>query len=208
MQEQANEQERASSAGTIAGSGSQSRPASGGLDDVLRSAGGRGEELYQFLDTLGNIWNTQWYKGEIVEPWEDIVTGGHYWGAAMKGLGLGLAMTDFGNAMESGDAAGMAKAGFDAGATFATAPISLLWSGLSAEVGFFLPLNAAEADEHYRWAESRFSPTELVERYEAVQGFINYGNDNVERHAPWLNRAADQLMEKPADWLYKHGVRL
>jgi lauroyl/myristoyl acyltransferase len=41
-----------------------------------------------------------------------------------------------------------------------------------------------------------------------VQGFIDLGNDNVERKAPWMNDIADAVTKKPAEWLYNHGIKL
>jgi hypothetical protein len=94
--------------------------------------------------------------------------------------------------------------------TVASAPVSALWTGLSTEVGFFVPLDSQDAGALYDYMEhSRgLTPAQISDRWSGVQGFINYGNDNVERHAPWLVDAADALMEKPAEWLYDVGFPL
>jgi len=128
--------------------------------------------------------------------------------ASLKGIGLGDALAGVATGVRDGDVAGAVGSGADGVFTFAPAPISLLWTGLKTEVGFFLPLDGATADEHFSWMQDRgYTADQISERYSGVQGFITYGNDNVERHAPWMNRIADKAMEKPAEWLYHVGIR-
>jgi len=161
------------------------------------------------VSTLGDIWNTPWFKGEKVPEWEKLIPHGSYLSAGLKGIGLGSALGDFASAVQGHDKAGALAAAGDGAFTFASAPVSLLWNGLKSETEFFIPLDSQGMDEHLAWMEDRgYSGADLSQRYSGIQGFINLGNDNVERHAPWMNDAADKVMAKPAEWLYDLGIRL
>jgi len=161
-----------------------------------------GTSVAGFVKDLAETWKDAWK----LEHWP----GGGFLSNALKGVGLGFSVSDFVAAMQRGDGAGGVKSLFDVGFTFASAPISVLWTGLSTEVGFFLPLNSQDSDALYSYMVNQrgMTPEQVTERWSGVQGFINYGNDNVARQAPWLVEGADKLMEKPAEWLYNMGIRL
>ncbi|KAA1421555.1 hypothetical protein F0U44_04515 [Nocardioides humilatus] len=155
------------------------------------------------------------FVGDFAETWKDAwklenFPGGKWLGNGLKGIGLGFALSDLYAAGQRGDLAGGVKSALDVGMTVASAPLSLLWTGLSTEVGFFLPLNSQEADNLYSYMQNNrgLTPEQINERWSGWQGFINYGNDNVARKAPWLVEGADKLMEKPAEWLYNMGIKL
>lgn len=149
--------------------------------------------------------------GETANRWSiDNLPGGRFWGSGLKGVGLGFALSDLASAVGRGDLSGGVKSSIDAGMTAAPPPISLLWTGLSSGVGFFLPLSGQDADSLYQHLQTErgLTPAQITERWAGIQGFINYGNDNVARHAPWLVDGADRLLEKPGEWLYNVGIRL
>ena len=133
----------------------------------------------------------------------------HPWASsALKGIGLGAALADLATALKNDDRSGALLAVADGGFIFAPTPVGWIYSGLKAEIGFFIPLEAEAQQEHFDWMERQgYSPTDVVHRYEGLQGFINLGNDNAERKAPWMNDAADVIMQKPAEWLYRVGIR-
>lgn len=139
------------------------------------------------------------------EAWKiEKLPGGGFLSPVLKGVGLGFSLGDLGKAFQRGDLSGVVKSGVDAGTVVLTAPLSLLWTGLSAEVGFFLPLDSEDADGLYTYMQKDrgMTPDQISKRWSGVSGFLNYGNDNVARHAPWLVKGADKLMEKPGEWLY------
>lgn len=84
----------------------------------------------------------------------------------------------------------------------------MVWSGLRDMTGFAIPLDESARDEHFAWLESHYPDEDLGARYTGWQGLVNLGNDNIERKAPWLNRGAEAILEKPAEWLYNMGIRL
>ena len=132
-----------------------------------------------------------------------------YASAVMKGIGLGSAAAGLATAIRDRDLSGGMVAVVDGAVTFAAFGPNAIYTGLKAEIGFFIPLTAAEQQEHLAWMTSQgYSESEVVKRYTGVQGFIDLGNDNAERKAPWMNDVADQVMEKPAEWLYHAGIRL
>lgn len=206
------------------------RKTSGGGHASTRSHGGvrtgtggsrqGGGSLFADLVTGGT--NGVLFLNELIETADDIVgtargeghgfvdklPGGRYLSSVMKGIGLGDSLAGVATGLRDHDYSGAMGSAADGVFTFAPNPVSLLWTGLKAEVGFFIPLDAESADKHMSWMESRgYSGEQLIKRYSGVQGFINLGNDNVERKAPWMNRAADVVMQKPAEWLYNVGIR-
>jgi WXG100 family type VII secretion target len=151
---------------------------------------------------------------DIMKTWKglglDDLPGGGYLSATLKGIGLGSAGVELVDAIKNGDWSGGMAAGGDGVATFMPAPISLLWTGLSSEIFFFIPETSSEQDDLFTWLQEErgVSPADLGDRYSGVQGFINLGNDNAARKAPWLVDGADWLLAKPAEWLYNAGIRL
>lgn len=175
------------------------------LDDV--GAGIRGTiDVFEIAGNIKDVMETVRGNGE------DILVNlpaGKYLSLALKGVGLGSAAAGVAESINKQDWSGALASVADAGFTFATAPVSVLWQGLKAETALFVPLDSSSQDEHLAWmSQQGYSADEIADRYAGVQGFINLGNDNVERKAPWLNRIADSVMEKPAEWLYNVGIRL
>lgn len=137
--------------------------------------------------------------------------GGGFLGPFVKGVGLGVSGSSMIDALQHGDYAGAAGYGVDAGVgLFASSPVGALWTGLSEEIFFFIPRDYSEQDAHLQYMQEvrGMTPEEISERYTGVQGFIDLGNDNAARKAPWLVDSADKLMEKPAEWLYHAGIKL
>lgn len=205
---QAQEQRQASSAG---GGGTGGGAPS---DAGRRAVSGAAAADSTFMDVLGA--GGRWFMAgsELVGTWDSIretATGmkiNVYASSVLKGIGLGSALADLASAVGDGDLSGGMKATADGAFTFASAPVSLLYNGLKAEIGFFIPLDASSQDEHVEWMASQgYTPAQVAERYDGVDGFIQLGNDNVERKAPWMNDAADASFGKAGEWLYNHGVR-
>ncbi len=160
----------------------------------------------EHVDISGLV--VEYITGKKFDAWE-VLPGGSYISSVVKGIGLGDAAARFAAAVQNRDWSGGILAAADGAATFVPNPVSLLWGGLSGMTGFFIPLDEATRDEHFAWMDSRgYTAAEISERYSGVQGFINLGNDNVERQAPWLNRAADAALQAPAEWLYNAGIKL
>lgn len=140
------------------------------------------------------------------DPW-DLVTNGSKISAVLKGIGIGDAAARLVAGLQDGDWSGTMLAGADGAAVLVTLPgVGIIWGGLSSMTDFFIPLDQAGRDAHIEWAERK--GYDLAERYSGLQGFINLGNDNVERKAPWMNDVADNVFEKPAEWLYNIGIVL
>jgi len=203
---QAQEQRQASSAG-----GGSTVPTGG----AGRGAAGTTAAGSTFMDVLGA--GGRWFMtgSELVGTWDSIretATGlklNVYASSVLKGVGLGSALADLASAVRDGDVSGGMKATADGAFTFASAPVSLLYNGLKAEIGFFIPLDASSQDEHFEWmADQGYTPAQVAERYDGVGGFVQLGNDNVERRAPWMNDAADAVFAPAGEWLYNHGIRL
>lgn len=203
---QAQEQRQASSAG-----GGSTVPTGG----AGRGAAGTTAAGSTFMDVLGA--GGRWFMtgSELVGTWDSIretATGlklNVYASSVLKGVGLGSALADLASAVRDGDVSGGMKATADGAFTFASAPVSLLYNGLKAEIGFFIPLDASSQDEHLEWmADQGYTPAQVAERYDGVGGFVQLGNDNVERRAPWMNDAADAVFAPAGEWLYNHGIRL
>jgi uncharacterized protein YukE len=207
---QAQEQRQASSAGggAIGGGIGGGAPS----DSARRAATAAGST---FMDVLGA--GGRWFMAgsELVGTWDSIretATGmkiNVYASSILKGIGLGSALADLASSVRDGDLSGGMTATADGAFTFASAPVSLLYNGLKAEIGFFIPLDASSQDEHFEWMSSQgYTPAQVAERYDGVDGFIQLGNDNVERRAPWMNDAADATFGRAGEWLYDHGIRL
>ena len=194
-----------------------------GLDDApWSSSPGQGPgDFFDFVlndlivDSSKSFSTTVDVSGLIVEHLADAkfdpfdaIPKGSYISSSLKGISLGDASARFAAAVRDRDWSGAMLAGADAAFTFTPPGVSLLWDGMSGMTGFFIPLDKAAQDEHFSWLEDRYSPSQIVDRYQGVQGFINLGNDNVERKAPWLNRLAEKATEKPAQWLYNMGIKL
>lgn len=221
LRRNAEEQERASSADS--GAAAHTTLPKGADSTTVRSSALWMNAL-EHLMQAGIIDHAEWlsfttdfatvavqYKSKIANfDVLDVVPNGAYIGTALKGIGLGDSAGRFANAVRQGDWSGGILAGADAGATFAPTPIGLIWTGLTTMTGFFIPLDEASRTEHMDWMsrESGLDPHEIAQRYQGGQGFINLGNDNVERRAPWLNRAAEKVMQGPAELLYNMGVKL
>lgn len=127
----------------------------------------------------------------------------------LKVVGVADAMAGTVEGIQNRDWSGTAMSVADGGFTFASAPVSVLYTGLKTELGFFIPLDESAQSEHMGWmSQQGHSSSEIADRYSGVQGYINLGNDNVERKAPWMNDVADKLAEKPAEWLYNAGIKL
>ena len=211
LRQEADQQERASSpSGAGASFGS-----SGG---AARTSGGSGFDLPGALASGISTFN-DWsglpgFVGDLYDtaskvPWAEKLPHGSYLSAGLKGLGLGEALGGLATGVRDHDLAGTVSSAGDLGFTFAAAPVSALWTGLKSEIGFFIPLDGPSMDNHLSWMHERgYSSDQISDRYSGVQGFIDLGNDNVERQAPWLNRIADAAMAKPAEWLYNAGIKL
>lgn len=175
-----------------------------------------GEDGTSVRDLLGLLAPVGWVStsGDLAETWRDWkiseLPGGGFLSSVLKGVGLGTSASALVDSIQHYDWAGGGSALVDGVATFAPAPISLLWTGLSSEVFFFIPADYEEQDDLLRWLreERGLSAEEISRRYEGWQGFITLGNDNAARKAPWLVDGADRLMQKPAEWLYEMGIRL
>lgn len=157
---------------------------------------------------LASAWTS--FGGDLAETakkaWAiEKLPGGKFLAPALKGVGLGFSLGDLGEAIKRGDHSGEVKSAIDAGMVVAAAPISALWTGLSTEVGFFLPLDSKGAGDLYDYMRNQrgMSPEQITKHWSGIGGFINYGNDNLAMKAPWLVKGADKLMEKPGEWLYK-----
>lgn len=214
LRSNADDQERASAVdGSLGGHPGSTPPLSG------RASDGFGSIVHGVTEVVNGVINGADIANNIDDVVEtmrgagggiiDNLPGGKYLAASLKGVGLGDALAGLAEGIRDGDASGAMSSAADGLFTFASAPIGLLWSGLKAETNFFIPLDQASQSEHLSWMQSQgYSPQEVSERYSGVQGFINLGNDNVERKAPWLNDIADKVMEKPAEWLYNMGIRI
>ena len=143
---------------------------------------------------------------QAFDVWK-VVPGGSYASSALTGIGLGDAGSRLAGALRDRDWSGAMVAGADGVFGMAPSGVSLLWEGAKGMTEFFIPLDASSRSEHITWMESR-GYSDLGERYSGFQGFVNLGNDNVERKAPWLNRAAEKVLQKPAEWLYNAGIKL
>ncbi|MDP3889650.1 WXG100 family type VII secretion target [Nocardioides sp.] len=202
------EQERASGAGGTGGAtgiGSGGSPNPGGRPGTSAN------------DMLGPLWpfDVVGIGGDIAETWFgkglDDLPGGGFLGPLVKGVGVGTSGASMIDALQQGDYAGAAGYGVDTiSSAFAKSPVGLLWTGLSEEVFFFIPRDASQQDAHLQYMQQVRGMTseQISERYTGFQGFIDLGNDNAARKAPWLVEGADRLMEKPAEWLYNVGIRL
>ncbi|BDZ39627.1 hypothetical protein [Microbacterium suwonense] len=138
-----------------------------------------------------------------------VIPGGSYLGSVLKGVSLGDATARLAEAIRDRDLAGGMLAAVDTAAAVVPRPVSFLWDSLKNMTGFFIPLDHAAQDAHTAWLQSRgYSPADIADRYQGPQGFINLGNDNVERKAPWLNRIAESVLQKPAEWLLAAGIKL
>lgn len=212
LRRNADEQEQASGGAGASGALGVLQQAAGTLRDGVTGLGGG--QPFSFGAFAGGAFDWGTWGNDLVETGRgaDLFAGlphGSFWSASVSGVGLGLSAVDLGGAMQAGDGAGMVKSGIDMGMTFAAAPVSALWTGLSAETGFFLPLDQQSADDHVDWMiQQGYTGEQIADRYSGVQGFIQYGNDNVERHAPWMNDIADAVTQKPAEWLYNVGIKL
>ena len=146
----------------------------------------------------------------VVDGFREMAKGkGSFLGGGLKVIGVASAFSDFVQAANNRDASGLMKSVADGGFAFAPSPVSIIYTVLKAEIGFYIPLDAGSQDTHLNWMSDRgFSPAQIAERYTGVQGFIDLGNDNVERQAPWMNRAAEWATAKPAEWLYNAGIKL
>lgn len=139
----------------------------------------------------------------------DVMPNGSFLDAGLKGVSLGDASARLAAAIRDNDLSGGMLAVADGVFTFTPQPVSWLWSGMKGTTEFFIPLDKSSQETHLGWMQERgYSPTEIVDRYDGAQGVINLGNDNVERHAPWINRVADNVLQKPAEWLYNCGIKL
>lgn len=217
LRRNADDQERASAVeGGVGGSAPQHFPVqdlwptrAGGFGPIIDGIESGVHGVIDAANIGGNV-------NDIVETMRgsgrDIISnlrGGKFLSASLKGIGLGSAAVSVAEGVRDHDWSGAMGSAADGVFTFATAPVSLLWQGLKAEIGFFIPLDKSSQDEHLAWMVQRgYSANQVVERYSGIQGFIELGNDNVERKAPWLNRIAEKVMEKPATWLYDVGIRL
>ena len=172
------------------------------IDDVI----GAGEGISSRVDWANEA--VKYLTGKEFDAW-DVVPGGSYASSVLKGIGLGDAAARLALAAQGGDLAGGMLAVVDGAATFAPGPVSLLYGGLKDQISFYIPLDQASEAEHMEWMESRgYSDQQIAERYTGLQGFIDLGNDNVERKAPWLNRAADAALGGVGEWLYNAGIKL
>ncbi len=198
LRQQAQEQRQASSAGGGSAASSGARAISGtngfarsledGLDRVLT-----GTEIVGALDSFREM-----AKGKS-----------SFLGHGLQVIGVAAAFSDLITASARGDRSGALTALADGVFATVSAPVSILYSGLKAEIGFFIPLDLESQDDHLQWMADRgYSPSQIADRYQGVQGFIDLGNDNVERKAPWMNRAAEWATAKPAEWLYNAGIKL
>jgi WXG100 family type VII secretion target len=166
-------------------------------------------------DLLTPLWPAELVGtgGDFFETWKgwklDELPGGGYLGAGLKGIGLGSAGVELIDSVQHGDPSGAGAAAIDGVSALVPAPVSLLWTGLSEEVFFFVPKDYTEQDALLSWLQQErgLTPEQISERYTGFQGFINMGNDNAALKAPWLVDGADKLMEKPAEWLYYVGIR-
>lgn len=207
----ADQQDRTSAVGgAVAGAGGVPGTAPGG------GGGGRAWSQLGPRDLVEKLWRSELIgvgldSAEVWKGWKlDKFPTGMFWGAALKGVGLGSSLVEFVDSFQHGDRSGAGASAVSAAATFVSAPISLLWTGLSSEAFFFIPENYSEQEDLLTWLrdERGLSPEEISDRYSGVQGFINLGNDNAARKAPWLVDGADRLLEKPAEWLYDVGIKL
>lgn len=150
----------------------------------------------------------QYLTDKKFDAWETI-PGGSYLSSALKGIGLGDAGARLAQAIQGGDLSGGMLAAADGASTFVPTPISLLYGGLKDQIAFYIPLEKSAQDDHFAWMEERgYSPAAIAERYSGLQGFIDLGNDNVERKAPWANDIADSLLRVPGEWLLSVGIKL
>ncbi|GAB3156943.1 hypothetical protein GCM10027058_31490 [Microbacterium neimengense] len=216
LRRNADEQEKTSSVGSSSGGGGGAAgggSASGGklpdllrwlVDDVLIDGSGWVSERVDFAGLA-----IDYFAGtkQPFDPWK-VFPNGSYVSSALKGIGLGDAGARFAEAWNSRDYSGAMLAAADAGSSVLPPGLSQVWSGLRDMTGFFIPLDDAARDEHMTWMQEHHPGENLGDRYSGLQGFVNLGNDNVERKAPWLNRAAETVLEKPAKWLYDMGIKL
>lgn len=217
LRRNADEQDRASAVdggSAVAGGGGQTGKPRGAVgvdvlgvldsffhDVVIGGPDGLGKAL-DFASTF-----VEGKTGQGFDPWK-FLPHGSYVSSAFKGIGLGDAVGRFQEAVRDRDWSGAMVASGDGVATVTPAPVSFLWNSLKDMTGFFIPLDHATQDEHLAWMQSRgYSAEQQVERYSGLQGFINLGNDNVERQAPWLNRVVGDPFYDAGSWLYSHGIK-
>ncbi|MDQ4213452.1 hypothetical protein [Microbacterium capsulatum] len=210
LRRNADEQDRASAAQGRAIGGGSAR----GLVGIPGSVGSFVQDVVidgsksfsDVVDMAGSVVSN--VTGKDFDVWK-VVPHGSYISSALKGIGLGDDAARLALAVREGDWSGAMLTAADGAFSFTPSPISMLWGGMKEMTGFFIPLDQASRDEHMAWMEGRgYSESEIATRYSGLQGFINLGNDNVERKAPWMNRIAETAMQGPADWLLSMGIKV